>query len=213
MQSLTPSQISAAPVPSPSDVLERVASVAAPPLAPGENEAQYGSLAARIVAGARPKDTIEELLTRDVVDLTWEIHRLRRIKSGILKASMNEGVATLVDRLGCRIPTYKYDAPWDLGKKWAAGDEAVREEFASALTAAGLSIEEVTATTLERKIDKFEQIERMLASVEARRNNALREIDRHRTAYGAAIRQTLDEVQDVEFQDVESGEVTGATQS
>jgi hypothetical protein len=213
MQNLTPSQISAAGVPSPSDVLERVASVAAPPLAPGENEAQYASLAARIVAGARPKDTIEELLTRDVVDLTWEIHRLRKIKSGILKASMNIGVETLLNRLGCCIPTYKDKDSRELSEKWAAGDTAMREEFARALTAAGLSIEEVTATTLERKIDKFEQIERMLASVEARRNNALREIDRHRTACGTAIRQTLDEVRDVKFQDVESGDVTGATQS
>jgi hypothetical protein len=69
----------------------------------------------------------------------------------------------------------------------------------------------VTATTLERNINKFEQIERMLASAEARRNNALREIDRHRSAYGAAIRRTLDEVEDVEFRDVESGEVAGGT--
>ncbi len=45
----------------------------------------------------------------------------------------------------------------------------------------------------------------MLASAEARRNNALREIDRHRSAYGGAIRRTLDEVEDVEFRDVESG--------
>ena len=48
----------------------------------------------------------------------------------------------------------------------------------------------------------------MLASAEARRNNALREIDRHRDAAGAAVRQAIDEVEDVEFRDVETGEVS-----
>jgi hypothetical protein len=65
------------------------------------------------------------------------------------------------------------------------------------------------ATAFEQNIDQLGQLERMLASAEARRNNALREIDRHRSAYGAAIRRTLDEVEDVEFRDVESGEVGG----
>jgi hypothetical protein len=45
-------------------------------LLPGEAEADYTGVAERIVAVARPTDAIEEFLTRDVVDLTWEILRL-----------------------------------------------------------------------------------------------------------------------------------------
>jgi len=51
----------------------------------------------------------------------------------------------------------------------------------------------------------------MLASAEARRNNALREIERHREARGAMTRLALNEVQDAEFQEVETGEVSGGT--
>jgi hypothetical protein len=78
-------------------------------------------------------------------------------------------------------------------------------EITAALSAAGLTIDEVTAKTLESKLDSFERLDRMLASAEARRNNALREIDRHRAALGAAMRQAVDEVQDAEFRDVETG--------
>ncbi len=74
---------------------------------------------------------------------------------------------------------------------------------------AGLTIDEVTAETLDRKIDSFERFDRMLASAEAWRNNALREIDRHRETLGAAIRQAVDATQDVEFRDVEIGETGG----
>jgi hypothetical protein len=205
MQNVSPPpQLSPAPAQPLSDVLERVLDVAAPPLMPGENEGQYTSLAARIVAGARPRDAIEELLTRDVLDLTWEILRLRRVKAGIMSASMHEGVESIMDRLG-------YDDTVDSAKTWAAGDKGARKEVTRALAAAGLSMDEVTATTLQLNLETFERIERLLSGAEVRRNNALREIDRHRSAYGAAIRRTLDEIEDVEFRDVESGEVAGGT--
>ena len=59
----------------------------------------------------------------------------------------------------------------------------------------------------------FERFDRLLESSEARRNKALREIERHRAAFGAAMRQAIDEVQDAEFRDVDTGEVVGAPPS
>jgi hypothetical protein len=50
-------------------------------------------------SGARPQDAIEELLTHDVFDLTWEILRMRRVKAGVLSASMYEGVESVMRRL------------------------------------------------------------------------------------------------------------------
>jgi hypothetical protein len=203
MQNLRPpAQLSTATVPQSSAVLERVLGLAAPPLVPGESEDQYANVAARVVAGAGPRDAIEELLIRDVIDLTWEIFRLRRAKAGILKASMYRGVESVMARLG-------YKDVSDSSEAWLAGDKHAKERVTRALTKAGLSIDDVTATTLQGVMDTFENLERWLASAEARRNNALREIDRHRSTCAAAIRQTLDEVEDAEFRDVESGELTG----
>ena len=52
------------------DSLNRVVGIAPSPLPPGEQEAEYASLIARFVAVAQPRDAIEDLLTRDVIDLT-----------------------------------------------------------------------------------------------------------------------------------------------
>ena len=81
------------------------------------------------------------------------------------------------------------------------------------LKKAQLSIEDVMAEALESKIETAERVDRMLASTEARRNNALREIDRHREGLGAAMRRAIDEVQDVRFRDVETGEESGGPRS
>jgi hypothetical protein len=74
MQNLKPAPFSAVVdhPPAVSDVLDRVAGIAPAPLLPGEQEAEYATLTARIVAVAQPRDAIEDLLTRDVIDLTWE---------------------------------------------------------------------------------------------------------------------------------------------
>ena len=74
-----------------------------------------------------------------------------------------------------------------------------------------MTIDEVTAKTLESNLDSFERLDRMLASVEARRNNALREIDRHRAALGGVVRQSIEEIEDADFRDVETGQATTAT--
>jgi hypothetical protein len=79
------------------------------------------------------------------------------------------------------------------------------------LKKAGLTMDDVMAEAFAKEIDSFERFDRMLASAEARRNNALREIDRHRSALGAAVRQVVDEVEDAEFRNVETGELIGGT--
>ena len=87
------------------------------------------------------------------------------------------------------------------------GQKRARQRVDKALIAAGLSVDDVMASTLDVKLDSIERLDRMLASIEARRNNSLREIDRHREALGAGMRKGIEEVQDVEFTDVETGAV------
>ena len=90
-----------------------------------------------------------------------------------------------------------------------AGMQVHAPNLSKILKKAELTMDEVMAETFAQEIDFLERLDRMLASAEARRNNALREIDRHREALGARVRQAIDEVQDAEFRDVETGEESG----
>jgi hypothetical protein len=70
MQKLEPTHYSAvADHPSAvSDVLDHVAGIGPALLLPGEQEADYAEFALAIVKDARPRDAIEDLLMRDVID-------------------------------------------------------------------------------------------------------------------------------------------------
>jgi hypothetical protein len=189
-----------------SGAIKRVAEILPAPLLPGEQEAEYAEFALAIVKAAHPNDAIEDLLTRDVIDLSWEVLRLRRLKAGLLRGAISSSIYQVMCRLG-----YEDEYAWKLAANWAAERKAAQKEVAGALQKAQLTMEDVMAETLEGKIDSFERFDRMLASSEARRNNALREIERHRAALGVAVRQAIDEVQDAEFRDVDTGEVAGAS--
>jgi hypothetical protein len=197
--------------PSAASVVNRVIAIAPAPLLPGEKQADYATVAERIVGASNPRDAIEEFLIRDVVDLTWEVFRLRRTKVGVLKASMSDGVREVLDGLG-HGEGESYDYNKALGRGWAAGDKSARREVEAALNKAGLTIDEVTAATVESKLESFERLDRMLASAEARRNNALREVDRHRDVLGAGARRSIEEIEDAEFRDVETGEAAAGAQ-
>jgi hypothetical protein len=191
-----------------SDALDRVVTIAPAPLLPGEKQADYAEVALRIVRAAKPRDAIEEFLVRDVVDLTWEILRLRRVKAGTLRASMGVGVRWVLVGVG-----HPYKERDTLSHGWLAGDKRARTKVEAILTKAGMTIDEVTAKTLQSNLNSFERLDRMLASLGARRNNALREIDRHRAALGGGGRQSIEEIEDAEFRDVETGEVGGGPPS
>jgi hypothetical protein len=123
-----------------------------PELIAGENPRDYENLLARIYEALKPEDFIEEIMIRDIMDLSWELLRLRRVSAKLFDAVRN-------------VPAYEYK---------------------------GLSI----------RIDHFERIDQIVTTIQARRNTALHEIERHRATLGQRLRQAR--VEDVEFKVVES---------
>lgn len=119
-----------------------------PPLLEGEDAAAYDELLARVSAAANPSDVIHEIWVRDVVDLTWEILRWRRLKKKDLEV---------------------------------------------------LSVTSVTLSVLE----KIVVLDRLTTIAETRRNNALREIERHRTALAQTLRNKNRDVEDTELKAIE----------
>jgi hypothetical protein len=168
------------------------------PLIIGEEPADYAQLTRKVLAVVRPRDFIEEMLTRDVIDLFWEVTRLRRLKAGLLDANRGKGIKEILFSLG----STDHEHNGDVAARWHAGDKDARDGVAEVLAAAGLSVEAVMGQTLSLSIDSIERIDRMIASAEARRGNALREIDRHRATLGVAVR-AFAETEDGEFKELD----------
>lgn len=169
----------------PTEISELSELLGPPPLLPGENEADYEALKMRIMAAVKPADAIEHLYVRDVTDLQWDLLRFRRLKSHLLSSSAPSGLAAL---MSARKYTPFNDARF---ASWLNNDPKAVKEIKALLTQWGLTEQDIHAQTMVKKINEFERLERMASSVEARRNAALRELERHREAVARRLRAVV----------------------
>src|SRR4029077_11820523 len=61
-----------------------------PPLVGDERREDYENLFATLAMTVKPADAIEWMYLGDVVNLTWEIRRMRRIKAGMINSSLEK---------------------------------------------------------------------------------------------------------------------------
>jgi len=115
------------------------------PLIEGEDARQYDEIETRFSATIKPKDVLEEMWTRDVVDLTWEILRMRGLKAALLTSVMSEGVEKLLGLL------LDWSEARELSKAWSARDPDAIKAVDELLAARGLTMEHCCSPKLRNK--------------------------------------------------------------
>ena len=70
-----------------------------PPLLEGEDIRAYNALLRRVTNDVKPRDTLEIIWVRDVVDLTWEVFRWRRLATEWLSSHWIQDAIDIVERI------------------------------------------------------------------------------------------------------------------
>jgi hypothetical protein len=131
------------------------------PLTIHEDPGHYDRLLALIVQDVKPRDIIEWIWVKDILDLVWEARRLRLYKVLVTRVRMRKAGGRLLAQVF--EPETSDDVP--------------------VLPEDGLSV----AAFLDA-LPELEKIEQMLRSVESRRDAVLREIERQRFATSQRLR-------------------------
>jgi hypothetical protein len=160
-----------------------------PPLFDGEDTEIYDQLLTQVSTTVMPTDIFEEIWVRDFVDLTFEVFRLRRLTANLIKANAYKGLSETL------APLVGWSQAETLAEGWAARKSDVVEEVNKTLTSAGLTTDNILAQTFSLKVNDIERIEHMIALAEARRNDTLREIDRHRQTLGQKLRRAAQQLE------------------
>jgi hypothetical protein len=77
------------------------------------------------------------------------------------------------------------------------------------LTGAGKSMDGLTADVIAERLDVIERIDRLTTIAESRRNASLHEIDRRRAVLGETLRRSVQEIEDGEFEVIETTPAEG----
>jgi hypothetical protein len=167
-----------------------------PPLIYGETKDAYDAFFASVQATVRPKDIFEEIWVKDVVDSVWWAQRLRRLRDNLLVAKTQEAITAVMR------PLIGLENALILAEGWAWREPESVEKLQSYLRQTELTMDVVMAQALQIALNDIERIDGMIMKAEARRNAALREIERHRAAPADALRRATESVRDAEFKEV-----------
>jgi hypothetical protein len=209
-----------------SNIEARIDFFGRPPLLESEDAAKYDELLARVTETVRPSDLIEEIWIQDIVDLSWEVWRLRRLKMNLHIASIPDAIAKMLVRPGK--PEFITDVEGESGivfvgrifpteaqelaQKWAAKDPSAAEEVKGLLAAHGQSMDTVEVRALVLALDSIERIDRSIMNMEMRRNAVLREIDRRRDhkAFAKNLQSAMREVKEAELMQSQPKTITSS---
>ena len=139
-----------------------------------------------------PHDLIDEIYIRDVVDQTWEIHRLRHIRIGLMRKGQIQAVKQYTD----------YDASPFLN---STQRDVVRDKMKSSLESAleglqklGVSLSDINARAFKNESEALFLIDQNITRLEVRRNLIFREIERRKILFAKKIIQIVNSIEENE---------------
>jgi hypothetical protein len=160
----------------------------------------------------KPSGIIEQMYVADVAYLTWEILRLRRCKSGIINLAFRDALKEILEQV-LRQPG---DGPYgvkdqadELARKWFSDQEA-RKRVLELLGEFQLDEVAIEANAVRRSAADLELLDRLLASLESRRNRTLRCIGEYRNALAQQLKENSTKLLDGEVLALESSSDTSA---
>ena len=172
-----------------------------PPILEDESRDNYDALYERARCSVAPRDVVEEIWVRDVVDLTWEVLRLRRLKAKFISGRASDGVEHLLSNL-----VNDYEEQERLVAGWVGREPAPTKKVKKLFASAGYDQDTITAEAVADNLNQVERLDQMAAQAEARRNSVVREMERRRDM----MARVQEVIADAEFEDVTSAEIEHA---
>ncbi len=170
---------------------------AQPPLIQGESEADYDEVMSKATSTIAPTDVIEAMWVKDIVDLVWESHRLKRLKASLLMASRKKAIDHLMAQTSRPMDDITRDLFSGYAASWLTGEAAAVERLEKLFAKRKLDMNSILAQALADRLSEVERIDRMIASADTRRDKALTNIERRREAKARRLRTNADDVTDI----------------
>jgi hypothetical protein len=149
-------------------------------LLPGESRREFDMIRQMIIEDIGPRTNIEWLWTLDLIELSWEILRYRRLKEKILQVYRGNAIASLLQRLdGAGMPAQSRIVVRAHGERaateWCEDREAA-SEIETRLERNGFDSAAINAEVFAQVQQAFGLFDQLKQSAQHRRITLLREI-------------------------------------
>jgi hypothetical protein len=146
----------------------------------------------------QPCGIIEQMYVHDISSIVWEILRLRRCKVVIINSAFRSALQSLLKQLLRQPGQYEYQVEGEaeaLAQAWFTDQEA-KKQVSEILSRFDLDESAIEAEAIRRSSSNLELLDRMLASLESRRDKALGCVAEYRASLAHQLRESADRVID-----------------
>jgi hypothetical protein len=168
------------------------------PLLITESAEEFDALRHAFEQEIKPRGIIERMYVHDICAIVWEILRLRRCKAVIINAAFRSALQELLVQFLRQPGQSRYDVEHDaqaLALAWFTDKEA-KKEVSEILARFDLDESAIEAEAIRKSSADLELLDRMLTSLEARRNKALGCVVEYRTSLAHQLRESADRIID-----------------
>jgi hypothetical protein len=134
----------------------------------------------------------------DICAIVWEILRLRRCKVVIINSALRSALQSLLKQLLRQPGQYEHDVDYKaqtLAQSWFTDQEA-KKQVSETLSRFDLDESAIEAEAIRRSSSELELLDRMLTSLESRRNKALGCVAEYRASLAHQLRENSDRIID-----------------
>jgi hypothetical protein len=143
----------------------------------------------------RPQGIIEQMYVDDMAYIVWDIRRLRRCKDTIINVAFRTGLERVFDWLFMRTGETEFfngdEEIEDLALRWFT-DPKAKKEVSELLGKFQLDESAIEAEAIRESSRDLEQLDRMLRSLEARRDRALALVVEYRVNLAHQLRESAE---------------------
>ena len=168
------------------------------PLLITESADEFDALRDAFEQEVKPRGIIEQMYVLDICAIVWEILRLRRCKVVIINSAFRSALQDLLKQVLRQPGQSEYqvgDEAQALAQAWFTDQEA-KKQVSELLSQFELDESAIEAEAIRRSSSDLELLDRMLTSLESRRNKALGCVADYRASLGQQLRESADRIVD-----------------
>jgi hypothetical protein len=168
------------------------------PLLITESAEEFDALRDAFEQEIKPRGIIEQMYVHDVSSIVWEILRLRRCKVVIINSAFRSALQDLLKQLLRQPGQSGYeveDEAQALAQAWFTDQEA-KKQVSELLSQFELDESAIEAEAIRKSSSDLEVLDRMLTSLESRRNKALGCVAEYRASLAHQLRESSDRIID-----------------
>jgi hypothetical protein len=162
-----------------------------------ESRDEFFKLRDHVCAEIQPDGPIERMFVNDVVTLTWEMKRARRVKAGLINGSLRTALEKVIAQI---LPCEDFEngldrdrAAKELARRWFT-DDGVKATVAELLATYQLDLTTLEAQAYCQCAEALEGLDRLLMMLMARWDKALVGLATYRQSMAKLLRQRTEEI-------------------